>query len=98
MRRFLVTAIALGMASQLHAKEGNPLRNTRGSAGTTQQVVVDSGEPSRGSARRTNQESCKDRDSRLSGSYPTSAPAADLRYSQSGAGELPLQRCRLNCI
>ena len=59
MRRFLVTAIALGMASQLYAKEGNSLRNTRGSAGTTQQVVVNSGEPSRGSARRTNQENRK---------------------------------------
>jgi hypothetical protein len=62
MREFLVIAIALWMASELHAKEGSSLRNARGSAGTMQQVVVDSGEPSRGSARRTNQENRKGRD------------------------------------
>ena len=62
MRRFLVTAIALWMASELHAKEGSSLRNARGSAGTTQQVVVDSGEPSRGCARRTGQQNRESRD------------------------------------
>lgn len=97
MRRFLVTAIALWMASELNAKEFDSLRNARGSAGTTQQVVVDSGEPQRVVAGRTRR-TARVVTSQLSGWYPTSAPAADLRYSQSAAGERHLQRCRPNCI